>query len=114
MKFSKPFVKALALSMFSGAARAEVGSVNIGSAQGGAGFLSGMISFLQDIVNTVGTTGSVLILFVGVVVGLGLWAVAAKAGNGLGIALRACIAAIGILCISVLVMAIKEYASEAG
>lgn len=84
-------------------------SVDLGGSS--SGFLSSLADFFQDLVDFVGTTGSMLIIFLSITVGLALWVFAAKqSGAALGFLFRACVAGICFFGMGTFIAWLQSYA----
>lgn len=89
----KPCYLLLSLFLLSPAAFAS--SISLGGSS--SSFLSKFVNFFQQVVDFVGGTGALFVVFVSIAAGLGMWAFMPKqAGSALGYVFRACIAGIGL------------------
>lgn len=83
-------------------------SIDLGGSS--SGFLSSLADFFQDLVDFVGDTGALFIVFISIATGLGLWAFMPKqSGAALGFIFRACIAGIGLFGMGTFIAWIKSY-----
>lgn len=84
-------------------------SINLGGSS--SGFLSSIGDFFQELVDFVGGTGAMFIVFISIATGLALWAFMPKqSGTALGYIFRACIAGIGLFGLATFIAWLQSFA----
>lgn len=106
MKLKSRFSMAALSGLFCSSVYAR--SISLGS--GGGGIFAKVGDFFQEIVDFLGGTGTLFVVFVAFCAGLALWIFAPKqAGTALGWVFRACIGAIALFSIGTLISWIQTF-----